>query len=46
MAYKEKLNNRTRESISHLPKVEKQFMFGGTSFMLNGKMHVGVVKIK
>jgi TfoX/Sxy family transcriptional regulator of competence genes len=44
MAYDEKLNNRIRESIAHLPKVEEKHMFGGTCFMVNGKMCVGVVK--
>ena len=44
MAYNEKLNDRIREAIAHLPKVEEKHMFGGTCFMLNGKMCVGVVK--
>jgi TfoX/Sxy family transcriptional regulator of competence genes len=44
MAYDEKLNDRIREAISHLPSVEEKHMFGGTCFMLNGKMCVGVVK--
>ena len=44
MAYNEKLNDRIRESIAHLPKVEEKLMFGGTCFMLDGKMCVGVVK--
>ncbi len=44
MAYDEKLNNRIRESIAHLPNVEEKHMFGGTCFMVNGKMCVGVVK--
>ncbi len=30
MAYKEKLNDRIREAIAYLPKVEEQHMFGGT----------------
>jgi TfoX/Sxy family transcriptional regulator of competence genes len=44
MAYDEKLNDRIREAIGHLPKVEEKHMFGGTCFMLNGKMCIGVVK--
>lgn len=44
MAFDEKLNNRLREAIAHLPNVEERHMFGGTCFMLNGKMCVGVVK--
>jgi TfoX/Sxy family transcriptional regulator of competence genes len=43
MAYNEKLNDRIREAIADLPKVEEKFMFGGTCFMLNGKMCIGVV---
>lgn len=44
MAFNEKLNDRIREAISHLPKVEEKYMFGGSCYMLNGKMCVGVVK--
>lgn len=44
MAYNEKINDRIREAISHLPKVEEKHMFGGTCFMLNGKMCIDVVK--
>lgn len=44
MAYNEKLGDRIREALAHLPKVEEKFMFGGICFMLNGKMCVGVVK--
>jgi TfoX/Sxy family transcriptional regulator of competence genes len=44
MAFDEKLNNRIREALSDLPKVEEKHMFGGTCYMLNGKMCVGVVK--
>lgn len=44
MAYNEKLNDRIREAIAMLPNVEEKHMFGGTCFMLNGKMCVGVVK--
>ena len=43
MAYNEKLNDRIREAMAHLPKVEEKYMFGGVCYMLNGKMCVGVV---
>ena len=44
MAYNEKLNDRIREAMSSLKKVEEKHMFGGVCYMLNGKMCVGVVK--
>jgi len=44
MAFDEKLNDRIRESLSHLPAVEEKHMFGGSCFMVNGKMCVGIVK--
>ena len=44
MAYNEKLNDRIREAMANLPKVEEKHMFGGTCYMLTGKMCVGVVK--
>lgn len=44
MAYDEKLNDRIREAMSTYPNVEEKHMFGGTCFMLNGKMCIGVVK--
>lgn len=44
MAFDEKLNDRIREAMSHLNKVEEKYMFGGSCYMLNGKMCVGVVK--
>ncbi|MBS1689045.1 MAG: TfoX/Sxy family protein [Bacteroidetes bacterium] len=44
MAFDEKLNDRIREALCSHPNVEEKHMFGGTSFMLNGKMCVGVVK--
>lgn len=43
MAYSEKLSNRIREAMQHLPGVEEKYMFGGVCYMLNGKMCVGVV---
>ncbi|HNQ61729.1 MAG TPA: TfoX/Sxy family protein [Bacteroidia bacterium] len=44
MAYSEKLSDRIREAIAHLPNVEERLMFGGVCYMLNGKMCIGVVK--
>lgn len=40
----EKLNDRVREEMADFPKVEEKHMFGGTCFMLNGKMCIGVVE--
>ena len=42
MAYNEKLTNRIRVALSHLPKVEKR-MFRGVTFMVNGKMCISAV---
>src|SRR5215471_20176311 len=42
MAHDEKLANRIREALSHLPKVEEKKMFRGVTFMVNGKMCVSV----
>ena len=44
MAYNEKLADRIREALVDIPKVEEKLMFGGSCFMVNGKMCVGVVK--
>lgn len=44
MAFNEKLNNRIREALVDVPKVEEKYMFGGCCYMVNGKMCVGVVK--
>ncbi|HXS36211.1 MAG TPA: TfoX/Sxy family protein [Flavipsychrobacter sp.] len=44
MAFDEKLNDRIREAMAIYPNTEEKYMFGGTCFMLNGKMCVGVVK--
>lgn len=43
MAYNEQLNDRIREVMASLPNVEEKHMFGGTCYMLNGKMCIGVV---
>jgi len=42
MAINEKLTDRVREAISHVPKVLEKRMFRGITFMVNGKMCVSV----
>src|SRR5712671_6054555 len=42
MAYNEKLTNRVREALTHLPKVEEKKMFSGVTFMVNNKMCISV----
>ena len=42
MAYNEKLADRLREALAHLPTVEEKKMFRGITFMINGKMCVCV----
>lgn len=44
MAYDEILANRIREKLVHLPEVQEKKMMGGLTFMVNGKMCVGVIK--
>ena len=44
MAYNEKLADRIRESLADTPKVEEKQMMGGLTFMVNGKMCVGIIK--
>ncbi len=44
MAYDEKLTNRVRTALAHQKKVEEKKMMGGLTFMVNGKMWVGVHK--
>lgn len=44
MAYNEKLADRIREALADIPEVEEKLMFGGSCFMVNGKMCVGVIK--
>lgn len=44
MAYNEKLAIRIRESLQHLKNVDEKEMMGGLTFMVNGKMCVGIVK--
>ena len=43
MAYNEDLANRVRKAFKPLPEVEEKKMMGGLTFMVNGKMCVGVV---
>lgn len=38
MAYSEKLADKIRRALAHLPDVEEKKMFGGLAFMVNGKM--------
>ena len=44
MAYNEKLADRIRKALQHLKKVEEKEMMGGLTFMVNGKMCVGIIK--
>jgi len=44
MAYDEKLAHRIREKLVDLPDVEEKEMMGGLTFMVNGKMCVGIIK--
>ena len=44
MAYNEKLADRIRERLAELPKIEEKEMMGGLTFMVNGKMCVGIIK--
>jgi len=42
MAYNEKLTNRVRSALAHLPNIEEKKMFRGITFMVNGKMCITV----
>ncbi len=42
MAYDEKLADRLRVALAHLPRVEEKKMFRGVTFMVNNKMCVSV----
>jgi len=44
MAYDEKLATRVRKALSGESKVEEKKMMGGLTFMVDGKMCVGVFK--
>ncbi len=43
MPYNEKLANRIREALSEQKNVEEKKMMGGLTFMVNGKMCVGIL---
>ena len=43
MPYDEKLAARVRETLAELSHVEEKKMMGGLTFMVNGKMCVGVL---
>jgi len=42
MAYNEKIADRIREALVHIPKVEEKRMFRGVTFMVNDKMCISV----
>ena len=44
MAYNEQLADRIRKSLAHLPDIEEKKMMGGLTFMVQGKMCVGIIK--
>jgi TfoX/Sxy family transcriptional regulator of competence genes len=44
MAYNAHIADRIREALADLPEMEEKLMFGGSCFMVNGKMCLGVVK--
>lgn len=44
MAYNEKLADRIRNRLVNLKNIEEKEMMGGLTFMVNGKMCVGVIK--
>lgn len=44
MAYDENIAKRIRESLSGTRKVVEKEMMGGLTFMVNGKMCMGVIK--
>ena len=44
MAYDEKLANRVRTALIRQKAVDEKKMMGGLTFMVNGKMCVGILK--
>lgn len=44
MAYNEKLAERIRKALANIRKTEEKQMMGGLTFMVNGKMCVGIIK--
>jgi TfoX/Sxy family transcriptional regulator of competence genes len=43
MAFNEHLNDRIREALADLQNVEEKRMFGGSCYMVNDKMCIGVI---
>ena len=44
MAYNQQLADRIREQLQDLENIEEKEMMGGLTFLLNGKMSVGIIK--
>lgn len=44
MAYSEQLAERVRNALRNMQRVEEKKMMGGLTFMVNGKMCVGILK--
>lgn len=44
MAYNENLADRIRVRLASLENIEEKSMFGGLTFMYNGKMCIGIIK--
>ena len=44
MAYDENLAQRIRVRLLNIPNVEEKEMMGGLTFMVNGKMCIGIIK--
>jgi TfoX/Sxy family transcriptional regulator of competence genes len=44
MAYNQETAERIRQAVKNLPNITEKHMFGGLSFLLHGKMTVGIVK--
>jgi TfoX/Sxy family transcriptional regulator of competence genes len=44
MAYSEKLADSIRQSLAGVKKVKEKEMMGGLTFMVNGKMCIGIIK--
>ena len=38
MAYNERIANKIRQALAHIPGIEEKKMFGSLAFMVNGKM--------
>jgi TfoX/Sxy family transcriptional regulator of competence genes len=44
MAYDQQLADRIREQLQDMENIEEKEMMGGLTFLLNGKMCVGIIK--